>query len=268
MNELQQITGARSEQDDWEQHWRQYAQTAALNPAQAMRHRLLLDLWEEYAPDKSANFIDFGSGQGDFAEKFQHRFPSAKLLGLELSASGVAISRRKVPFATFLVADLFSPPPELSKYRCWAGGAVCSEVLEHVDDPVAFLRSARQYLQGDAPLLITVPGGRMSVFDKHIGHRQHFTRARIHDVLVRAGYRVGVIYRAGFPFFNLYRFAVIARGEQLARDAAEGAWAETNPLARMAAALFGFFFKMNLRDSPFGWQIVAVAFAPQRRSQT
>jgi SAM-dependent methyltransferase len=198
--------------DDWELHWQRFADSAALNPAQAMRHQLVLDLWGERAADTSANFVDFGSGQGDFLEKFQRRYPHAKLLGLELSARGVAISRKKVPSATFIAADLFSPSQEIDSYRGWARGAVCSEVLEHLDDPTAFLRAASQYLGANALILITVPGGRMSAFDRHIGHRQHFTRESLHEILVRGGYRVEKIYRAGFPFFNLYRLAVIARG--------------------------------------------------------
>lgn len=251
--------------DDWERHWQQFAHSAGLNPAQAMRHQLLLDLWEEHAANPSANFVDFGSGQGDFALRFQQRFPNTRLLGLELSESGVVISHQKVPSACFLVADLLSPPAELDSYRRWAEGAVCSEVLEHVDDPVAFLRAAANYLDDNAVLLVTVPGGRMSAFDKHIGHRQHFTRDSMNDILVRAGYRVAAVYRAGFPFFNLYRLAVIARGEKLVRDAEHNSRADERWLAKAAAHIFGWLFKLNLRDSPFGWQIVAVAFAPSRQ---
>lgn len=251
--------------DDWERHWHQFADSAALNPAQALRHQFMLDLWGEHSVDTSPNFVDFGSGQGDFLEKFERRYPKAKLLGLELSARGVAISRKKIPSATFIVADLFSPSQEVDSYRGWAGGAVCSEVLEHVDDPTAFLRAASQYLSANAMILVTVPGGRMSRFDQHIGHRQHFTRESLHQVLVRGGFRVEKIYRAGFPFFNLYRLAVIARGARLARDAEGKPHGAFGALAEITARLFGWLFKMNLRDSPFGWQIVAVAFASEAR---
>jgi len=251
--------------DDWERHWQLFAESATLNPAQAMRHQLVMDLWGECAANTSSNFVDFGSGQGDFLEKFHRRYRNAKLLGLELSARGVAISRKKVPAATFIVADLFSPPQEMDSYRGWAGGAVCSEVLEHVDDPTAFLRAASQYLSANAIILVTVPGGRMSAFDRHIGHRRHFTRESLREILVLAGYRVERIYSAGFPFFNLYRLAVIARGAKLARDAEARPHGVVGGLAAIAARFFGWLFKMNLRDSPFGWQIVAVAFTPQAR---
>ncbi len=256
-----------ADSDNWERHWQRFADSAALNPAQAMRHQLVLDLWGERAADTSANFVDFGSGQGDFLDKFQRRYGNAKLLGLELSTRGVAISRKKVPSATFLAADLFSPSKEMDSYRGWAGGAVCSEVLEHVDDPTAFLRVASQYLSANAMILVTVPGGRMSAFDRYIGHRRHFTRESLREILVRGGYRVDKIYRAGFPFFNLYRLAVIARGDKLVRDAEARPDREIGGLAGIAARIFGWLFKMNLRDSPFGLQIVAVAFTPQTRPE-
>ncbi len=253
--------------DDWELHWQRFADSAALNPAQAMRHQLVLDLWGEGAADTSANFVDFGSGQGDFLQKFHRRYPDAKLLGLELSARGVAISRKKIPSGTFIVADLFSPSQEMDSYRGWAGGAICSEVLEHVDDPIAFLRAASQYLEANAIILVTVPGGRMSAFDRHIGHRQHFTCESLREILVRGGYRVEKIYRAGFPFFNLYRLAVIARGDKLVQEAEARPNGTIGVLVGIAARLFGWLFKMNLRDSPFGWQIVAVAFTPEMRPE-
>jgi len=247
--------------DDWERHWQLFADSAAMNPAQLMRHQFVLDLWHERAGDTSSNFVDFGSGQGDFLEKFGQHYPNAKLLGLELSASGVAISRKKNPSATFIMVDLFSPSQEMDSYHGWAGGAVCSEVLEHVDDPTAFLRAASQYLSANAMILITVPSGRMSAFDRHIGHRRHFTRESLRETLVQSGYRVEKIYRAGFPFFNLYRLAVMARGDKLASDAEREPRGAFGALAGFTARVFGWLFKMNLRDSPFGWQLVAVAFA-------
>ena len=102
------------------------------------------------------------------------------------------------------MADIFAPPASLNEFTNWATHAVCSEVLEHVDDPVAFLKRARDYLAPGARLIVTVPGGPMSAFDRHIGHRQHFDRLKIRSMLEQAGYSVERTYLAGFPFFNLY----------------------------------------------------------------
>lgn len=240
--------------DNWDLHWDRYAAAASRNPAQRMRHRLVVRLLRS-----PGNVLDIGSGQGDLLAALQVAAPQAKLLGFELSASGVAISRRKVPAGQFFVADLFAPPPEIAAFAGWATEAVCSEVLEHVDSPVAFLQAAQTYLADDARLIVTVPGGPMSAFDRHIGHRQHFTRDSIGRVLTEAGFAVEKIHLSGFPFFNLYRGIVIARGEKLAADVDTGQGGFSARLADAVMAVFRGLFRLNLTNSPFGWQVVAVA---------
>src|ERR1041385_5460181 len=247
--------------DDWESHWEHYAGSASENPAQRMRHDLIARLLCRDAGSPMRVF-DLGSGQGDLLEKLRPMLPNASFVGAELSESGVAISQRKVPDATFLVADLFQPPPQLNQFAGWATHAICSEVLEHVDDPVALLKRSLAYLAPNALLIVTVPGGPMSAFDRHIGHRQHFDRRKIGAMLTEAGYSIERVYLAGFPFFNLYRLLVIARGKRLASDVESNAGVASSGLARFAMKLFGVMFHANLLDSPFGWQVIATARKP------
>ena len=249
----------RPSPDDWDAHWNLYAESAAEDPAQRMRHEIIARLLCEDAGKGTMRLFDFGSGQGDLVQKLEPLLPKARFVGAELSESGVAISKWKVPAAIFFVADLFQPPAALNEFANWATHAVCSEVLEHVDDPVAFLKRARDYLAAGARLIVTVPGGPISAFDRHIGHRQHFDRAKIVRVLEAAGYSVDRVYRAGFPFFNLYRLVVLVRGRRLARDVETQARRRSSILASYLMKLFGFLFHGNLRNSPFGWQVVAVA---------
>src|SRR2546423_636318 len=247
--------------DDWDTHWDHYAESAAENPAQQMRHDIIARLL--YADARSEmRVLDLGSGQGDLVAKLQPILPNARFVGAELSESGVAISQRKMPGATFLVADVFQPPAALNEFAGWATHAVCSEVLEHVDDPVAFLKRSQTYLAPNARLIVTVPGGPMSAFDRHIGHRQHFDRRKIHSMLEQTGYSVDRLYLAGFPFFNLYRLLVIARGKRLAEDVDSKPGGTSSGLARFAMKLFGVLFHANLLDSPFGWQVIATARKP------
>jgi trans-aconitate methyltransferase len=249
----------RASQDDWDAHWDHYAQSAAENPAQRMRHEIIARSLCEDADKGTMQLFDLGSGQGDLVQKLAPLLPNARFVGAELSVSGVAISQRKVPSATFIVADIFQPPAALNEFRNWATHAVCSEVLEHVDDPVAFLKRSRDYLATGARLIVTVPGGPTSAFDRRIGHRQHFDRHKIRSMLEQAGYSVERTYRAGFPFFNLYRMMVIARGGRLVQDAQAGPAGAPSGMARFAMKVFRLLFHANLLDSPFGWQVVATA---------
>ncbi|HVZ65786.1 MAG TPA: class I SAM-dependent methyltransferase [Lacunisphaera sp.] len=250
---------ANSRPDDWDRHWNSFAEAASRNPAQLMRHVLAIRLLAAGDAGCARRVLDLGSGQGDLAIRLRRDQPEAELVGFEMSASGVAISQRKVPQARFLVVDLFQPPVEAAAFAGWATGAICSEVLEHVNSPVDFLKAARTYLAPGARLVVTVPGGPMSAFDRHIGHRQHFTRESIGRVVRDAGFEIERTYLSGFPFFNLYRCVVILRGEQLARDVDHAQRGFAVWLAGVVMAIFRGLFRLNLLDSPFGWQVIAVA---------
>jgi SAM-dependent methyltransferase len=207
--------------------------------------------------------LDIGSGTGDLAVEIRHAFPAAEFLGLDVSAAAVQHASRRVPEATFLQRDLAGGSEPEPAHRGWATHAVCSEVLEHVEDPEFFLRNARSYLAPGCRLIVTVPGGPISAFDRHIGHRRHFTVESTRALLERAGLVVEGAARAGFPFFNLYRLIVLLRGERLVNDVARGAGPRP---ARLVMKIFGVLFRLNITSSPWGWQMLASARVPGRRS--
>jgi SAM-dependent methyltransferase len=183
-------------------------------------------------------------------------------VGVDRSEAGVAIARSKVPGGVFVQADLTDPATLPEPYLRFANRAVCSEVLEHIDDPVCALRTARALLAPGCRLVITVPAGPLSAFDRHIGHRRHFTPESLESMLRAAGLDVLSLSGAGFPFFNLYRLAVVARGTALIRDAA-GEHGEHLPMrARAVIRLFATLFRFNLDQGRRGWQLVAVAVEP------
>jgi 2-polyprenyl-3-methyl-5-hydroxy-6-metoxy-1,4-benzoquinol methylase len=249
--------------DDWDRHWHCFAEAASLNPAQQFRHQLIVQkarrAWQGRA--LPARLLDFGSGQGDLAVELHRAFPEWDLVGFEMSAEGVAISAGKVSSGRFRVVDLFHPSPEAAEFAGWADLAACSEVLEHVDDPVAFLRATLAYLKPGARLFITVPGGPMSAFDRHIGHRRHFDAASLRAVIEAAGLQADQVERSGFPFFNLYRLLVIFSGKRLVGAAQRGEVAR-GLVPRALAAIFRPLLLRSLRDAPGGWQMVAQARRP------
>jgi SAM-dependent methyltransferase len=248
--------------DNWDTHWKAYAGVASENPAQKYRHRTIIRLLKKYVGGQAGQgmrVLDIGSGQGDLAAALHTALPGLECVGFELSQAGVTLSRLKVPDATFLVGDLYRPDEEMSRFELWATHAICSEVLEHLDDPIVFLRNARRYLRHNAVIIVTVPGGTMSAFDCHIGHRRHFGQEDLRDLLTKSGFEVREIFRAGFPFFNLYRLLVIARGAKLAKDVKEGNQRFSSLLARWTMQLFNVLFSWNWLDTPWGWQLIGIA---------
>jgi SAM-dependent methyltransferase len=247
--------------DEWNSHWDDFGRANERNPAQEYRRRLTLRLLERCG--SPARLLDVGSGNGEFLAAASIRWPGAELLGLELSQAAVEHGRRKVPAARFRTCDLLHEPTPEEREAGWATHAACSEVLEHVDDPVALLRNARAWLAPACHIVVTVPGGPMSAFDRHIGHRRHFSPGDLGAVMSAAGLQVLQLEGAGFPFFNLYRSLVVSRGDRLIADARSDA--DGTPLGlltRAAMAAFRPLFALNLPRSPFGWQTVGVAVEP------
>lgn len=254
-------TPAPSLKDQWDNHWDRYSTATRSNPGQILRRRLIIRLLGAGAAGADAAILDFGCGSGDLIRALASSFPGAAFAGADLSSSGLARTRQELPGATLVRYDFAQqsePPGEL---REWATHVVCSEVLEHVDDPVQVLANAARCLKPGGRLVVTVPGGPMSAFDRHIGHQGHFTRARIRDVLERAGFRVEVAAAAGFPVFNLYRLTVLLRGKRLIDDVS----GDPGPLALSVMALFRWIMGMTLFNSPWGWQIVARAQKPAQK---
>jgi 2-polyprenyl-3-methyl-5-hydroxy-6-metoxy-1,4-benzoquinol methylase len=249
---------------DWDHHWDAYGEAAEGNPANVYRFRLVLSLLGR--PPAGATLLDIGSGQGELAIKLRQTYPDVAVWGVEYSSAGVERSRAAAAAlaaeVNFTQLDLLQPVT-LQPGQPPAGHAVCSEVLEHVDDPVRLLRNSKSLLAPGCRVVVTVPGGPRSAFDRHIGHLRHFKAADLHGVLTDAGYVVERVLRAGFPFFNIYKLAIIARGRRFIADVEDRAPGATPSRAELAATrFFDMGFKHSRDDFLLGWQMAAVARIP------
>lgn len=254
--------------DDWEAHWEAFGDASFENPANKYRLKLVIELLE-LRPGRQ-RILDIGSGQGGLSLAVASQRPDLEVRGLEYSFSGVARAQAAAAAqgmtAHFEQRDLMAGEA-LPQDRAWGDTGICSEVLEHLDDPATFLRNAITYIRPGGRLVVTVPSGPRSAFDRHIGHRRHYDPQTLHELLALVGLQDIQIARAGFPFFNLYRLAVIARGRSLISDIDTeftGRAASMRASAiRVASKAFARTFDFNLDRSPFGWQLVATAQVPE-----
>jgi len=118
--------------------------SAAANPAQAYRRLLIFRALDLLHAPKPVRLFEIGSGQADLSRELKERLPDIELLGIDLSEMGVELARSKVPDGAFFQQDLARPMALPERYHRWATHAVCSEVLEHLDDPLAALNDGYQ----------------------------------------------------------------------------------------------------------------------------
>ena len=239
--------------DNWDQHWTDFQRASEISPSVRWRRRILSQLLAIEGSGEGSRVIEIGSGPGYFAEQFVAEHPRAAFLGLDLSSTGVRLATARVPSAEFRQRDLLLPATGADDLSFGASHAICSEVLEHVDNPEVLLRNSMPYMNEGCRLVVTVPGGPISAFHKHIGHRRHYTAESLTELLTTSGFEVDWATGMGFPFFNLYVGLLVVGGEKAVTEVSK----EPGRVIRTAGRVFDFLFRMNSMRA--GWQIAAVA---------
>lgn len=143
------------------------------------------------AAGDAPRLLDMGCGDGATLQKFQGR--GWEICGVDISAAAIQEARGKVPEATLQVSDLEETVLELGRFDL----VRLDNVLEHVLNPEAVVRAARNYLREGGALAIYVPHGRSlsmrllrsrSVSHWVPFHLNLFTAASLTALLERAGF--------------------------------------------------------------------------------
>jgi SAM-dependent methyltransferase len=248
--------------------WKDYGHLDAVSPAAFHRRRVIVKLAKQYARSARA-ILDVGCGQGELLREIAEGIPGAEVHGADLSEQSLVDSRRRNP--TFDLFELNLTHPRFAEqYSARLANfdfLVCSEVLEHIPDHELATRHLRDLLSPSGVAIITVPGGKMSAFDKVIGHQRHYTPGKLEQMLSSAGFDVIEVLAWGFPFHSFYRTAVrIASGFTVPGEQARarGSSAQKGVVSSVlggAYAVFGKALKplFYLNASRWGEQLIAVA---------
>ena len=108
-------------------------------------------LVERAAAGSPGSVLEVGCGQGWLTRQLLEALPDARVVGLDIREDAIAFARELVPGAEFLVATGEQLPFGDASFDL----VVCSEVLEHVDDPRVVLDEIRRVWRGHA--VISVP---------------------------------------------------------------------------------------------------------------
>ncbi|HTV30910.1 MAG TPA: class I SAM-dependent methyltransferase [Xanthobacteraceae bacterium] len=251
----------KTSKEDWNQVY-SVLNDASGNPALEWRWQEAIRLLDLPARGRGVRLIDFGCGDGAFLRRLRPLYPEAQFTGVDGADAGLDKARRLLPGSRFINIDLNKPViADANLLPLHGNFGMCTEVLEHLDDPVMALRTFKSLLDKDARLVITVPGGPVSASDRHFGHRKHYTIGKLRAELETAQFEVQGIWAAGFPFHNLYRLLVLLRGEAAINDQIGTPSGSFSAISKLLFAAFRILFHANLFWPPLGWQLFAVARA-------
>lgn len=148
-----------------------------------------------------ARLCDFGCGNGALLEAVHARFPGTELMGLDLSPELVAHNQTRLPHMAFACADLCDPAFALP----WepVHMALSLEVLEHLQEPAAYLKSIRKSLAPGGGLFLSTQSGRIRETERRVGHIRHWSAQDMAQALTDAGFTAVTVRNAGWPFHDL-----------------------------------------------------------------
>lgn len=131
-----------------------------------------------------ARILDVGCAEGSLLREIGGRFPDASRVGIEptIDFGGFCRTYASCEVQPSVGAVAASTP---KPFDC----IIAIHVVEHVADPVAFLRSLAPLLSDRGGIYIDVPDADAydSLNDLHLAHLYHFTRRTLHQTVVKAG---------------------------------------------------------------------------------
>jgi SAM-dependent methyltransferase len=216
---------------------------------------------------RPATVLEFGCGQGAVGARIARH---ARYTGVEPDEASYAVAAARVTprGGTVLHGDAGVLP--------WGTtyDVVCAfEVLEHIDDDLAALRSWLKHLRNGGHVVVSVPEGpeRFGPSDVQVGHHRRYTEESLTAVLTAAGLEVTQVVHYGWPLGYLLErvsnraaaraIAGQSDGEDAAeRSAGSGRWLQPGALTG-AVLRVGVtpFVAVQGRRTDRGTGLVAVA---------
>ena len=165
--------------------------------------RLNIDVRSTYTVDRmralgvTANMnsmLDLGCGDGSLLREVGRQFPQASRSGIEPGSNFRAFARDFAACPVEASLDELDPNARFDVITM-------IHVLEHVADPVTYLKSLKARLNPGGKLYIDVPDVERyrSVADLHIAHIYHFTADSLARLLEKAGFGVARVERHNPP---------------------------------------------------------------------
>jgi SAM-dependent methyltransferase len=218
------------------------------------RLAVLSAVFDRRLPRPPCRIVELGCGTGNVLHTLV-RFGEA--VGIEHDEALRAVAR-----ADGLDVRKGTLPDDVPLRDGSADAVLLLDVIEHLDDDVAALRTARRLVRPGGTVIVTVPAYAWlwSGHDVALGHRRRYTAGALRVVLREAGLDVehlGYFNAMLFPAIAAVRIAkriAGARGHDLGHPA--------EVVNRVLTSLFAFERHLVLRPGlPFGCSVLGIARA-------
>ncbi len=216
------------------------------------RHRVAT-LLAELAHDRPASVIDLGCGDGALLDEIAAALPGVALAGVDLSESQLQLNRQRTRAIRWVVQDL-DQEFTIDELAASADAVVASEVIEHLDHPDAFLRSASALVRPGGRILLSTQTGALRETERRVGHRRHYTAAELRELLRASGWTPHRIWNTGYPFHDLSKWYANRSPDRSLAEFGEQAYGVRQDLVCWALRQA---FRLNSRRR--GAQLFAVA---------
>lgn len=245
--------------------WTDWGHLDERSPAALHRRRTLLRLVRDHARS-SRQMLEVGCGQGALLRDLAREFPASHVHGADVSRESLDRARAHCRQATLFELDLDSPyfDEQSANYVGRFDLVLCSEVLEHLQNDRVALERLGTLLAPNGKLILSVPAGERTRFDRAIGHLRHYTEEQLSERLHDAGFHVERVFSWGFPFHSFYRWVVKwAARATLRASGAPRRLKRGGPNAVLSGAYSAFALGLRplylLNSSQCGPQVFAVA---------
>jgi SAM-dependent methyltransferase len=134
-------------------------------------------------PPVDQKYLEIGCGHGQFIEQFEFK-NGVPVDGCDLNL--FALEKINAVMGDVFVYDIFKGDQKMvNKYDV----IFLLDVVEHIDDDVAFLKAASQHLKGEGTLIISVPAlsSLFSKYDVQAGHKRRYDTNSVRRLLIDSG---------------------------------------------------------------------------------
>lgn len=108
------------------------------------------------------SIFDAGVGAGHVLGYLVNRYRPSVVAGMDFSIVAVDLARRTIPSGQFHVGSIYDPFPGQFEF------VLCTEVLEHLENPVLALCNVLNSITPGGTALLTTPDGRVDYSGLHI----------------------------------------------------------------------------------------------------